>query len=100
MGQRRQYELEGLVLDIPLNYDEKSGIYLEDYSDIFENPIWTPKGHPVMFAGEDACSFAEEETPGGCPDCGSCRYYMRAAEHTWIGICRHEKNRRDLPPNS
>ncbi len=86
----RIYEFEGLVLEIPLHYDEQSGIYIEDYSEYIENTIRSPEGFPVMFAGEDACPYAQEATPGGCPDCGSCRFYRRAGEHTWIGICKNE----------
>ncbi len=94
MEQIRRYHFEGVTLDIPLHYDEKAGIYIEDYPDFVERPVWTPKGYPVMFAGEDACIHAEEATPGGCPDCGSCRHYRRAGEHTWIGVCGHEFRRR------
>ncbi len=90
MKKTRRYEIEGLTLDIPLHYDEQTGIYIEDYPDFAENPIYTPQGHPLMFAGEDACLFAEEATPGGCPDCGSCRYYKPAGEHSWMGICLSE----------
>lgn len=89
----RQYELDGLVLNIPIRYDELSQIYIEDYTEYIENTVHTPNGHPVMFAGEDACEHASEETPGGCPDCGSCRHYLRAGEHTWIGICKNELKR-------
>ncbi len=93
MEKVRRYEFEGIVLDIPLQYDERSGIYIEIYPDFTERPIYTPDGNPVMFAGEDACPFAKEATPGGCPDCGSCKYYRRAAPHTWIGVCGNERNR-------
>ncbi len=94
MDSTRQYEIEGLVLNIPLLYDETSNQYLEDYRQWMENCTFTPTGHPVMFAGEDACKFAEEESPGGCPDCGSCRFYRRAGKHTWIGVCKSEHLRR------
>ncbi len=92
MKKNRRYEFDGLILNVPMNYDVQSQMYIEDYSDIFENPVCTPRGSPVMFAGEDACHLAEEATPGGCPDCGSCKYYRRAGEHTWLGICDHEDN--------
>ena len=91
MDKIRKYELEGTVLNIPLNYDEQSNKYIEDYRECIEGPIFTLSGYPIMFAGEDACKFAEEATPGGCPDCGSCKFYERAGEHSWIGICRCEK---------
>ncbi len=96
MKQTRRYEFEGVTLDIPLHFDESTGIYIEDYPDFIESPIWTPEGYPVMFAGEDACKFAEEATPGGCPDCGSCRFYRSAAEHTWFGVCGNDARKRTL----
>ncbi len=89
----RRYELEGLILEIPLRLDERAGIYIEDYTEYIENKVRSPEGHPVMFSGEDACPHAEEATPGGCPDCGSCRFYLRAGEHTWIGLCKNINNR-------
>ncbi len=87
------YELEGLTLQIPLRYDTQSGKYIEDYTAYMERVVYTPNGFPVMFAGEDACQFSQEDTPGGCPDCGSCRFYKRADVHTWIGICQCEQNK-------
>ncbi len=95
MEQVRRYVIEGVTLDIPLRYDERSGLYIEEYPDFIESPVWTSEGHPVMFAGEDACIHAEEAEPGGCPDCGSCRYYRMAGEHTWIGVCSHTAQRQN-----
>ncbi len=96
----RRYTLDGMELRIPLRYDARAGVYIEDYREFIEKTIRTPGGRPVLFAGEDACPFGEEDGPGGCPDCGSCRFYCRAAEHTWIGICQNENNAhtRTLPP--
>ncbi len=91
MGTVRRYEFEGVVIEIPVHYDSGAGIYIEDYPDFAENPIWTEKGHQVMFVGEDACLYAEEKTEGGCPDCGSCKHYESAGEHTWFGICKNKK---------
>ncbi len=99
MDSMRTYELEGYVLHIPLQYDESSGKYLEDYREFIEIPQFTPRGSPILFAGEDACDFAEEATPGGCPDCGSCRFYQPAGEHTWIGICHSDKRKNILRQN-
>ncbi len=94
MEQIKKYEIEGMELNIPLRYDEQSDKYIEDYRECIENSLYTPKGHPIMFAGEDACTFAEEETPGGCPDCGSCKFYRRADEHSWIGTCVNKYRKR------
>ncbi len=83
----RRYELEGLTIDIPIYRDEKSGKIIEVYPDFIENPMWTEAGHRVLFCGTDACPYAAEVSPGGFPDCGSCRYFVRAAENTWFGMC-------------
>ncbi len=96
MEKIKEYQLDGMILQIPLRYDKRSDLYIEDYSELIETVRFTPAGHPIMFAGEDACPVAEEATPGGCPDCGSCKHYLRAGEHTWIGICKSEA-RRYLP---
>ncbi len=94
MGEKRKYELEGLVIEIPIHYDKQAEMYIEDYPDFIENPTYTPKGNRVLFAGTDACPLASEATPGGCPDCGSCKYYKGASEHTWFGICTNELKRK------
>ncbi len=94
MNKTRRYEVEGLTIDIPFYEDAGTGRQIEVYPDFLENPVRTPKGHRVLFAGTDACPMAKEETPGGCPDCGSCTYFVRAAAHTWFGVCT---NRYSLP---
>ncbi len=94
MITKRRYIIDGVILDIPLHYDEAAEIYIEEYPNFIENPLWTDHGNPIMFSGEDACVFAEEATEGGCPDCGSCKYYLRAAENTLIGTCTHENKRK------
>ncbi len=93
MENARRYEMEGLTLEIPVHYDQQAQMYIEDYPDFIENPVWTPQGHRVLFSGTDACSLAEEASPGGCPDCGSCIHFHRPCPHTWIGLCQHPKRR-------
>ncbi len=95
----REYKLDGVTLKVPLIYDEKSDKYIEDYREWIEKKVYTPSGYPIIFAGEDACKFAREATPGGCPDCGSCMHYVRANEHTWIGICKNT-SQKQTPPNA
>ncbi|MCD8364605.1 MAG: hypothetical protein LUC83_02095 [Clostridiales bacterium] len=91
MRKDRTYILDGMELRVPLRTDRKPGRPTEDYREWIENTVYTPLGHRIMFSGTDACSYAEETTPGGCPDCGSCRFYRRAGEHTWIGMCVYEE---------
>ncbi len=95
MEKTRRYEIEGLMIDIPVRDDERSGKTIEVYPDFIENPVWTPTGYRVLFSGTDACPLSEEASEGGCPDCGSCRYFKRAAEHTWFGVCTNELKRKN-----
>ncbi len=85
MAETRRYELDGIVLDIPIHYDGQANIYIEDYPDFIETPIWTKSGYRVLFSGTDACPRA---TPPDCQDCGGCKHFQRAAEHTWFGCCQ------------
>ncbi len=96
MEQIREYELEDIILKIPLIYDRQSDKYIEDYREWIENEVFTPSGYPIIFAGEDSCEHAEEATDGGCPDCGSCKFYKRAGEHTWIGVCKNSSHKRTV----
>ncbi len=100
MNRTRRYIIEGVTIAIPLHYAELTGIYIEDYPDFVEKPVWTDEGHPIMFAGEDACSEAMEASEGGCPECGSCKYYHTAGEHSWIGICRNASRMRIKTKNN
>lgn len=94
MEKSRHYEFEGVTLDIPLRYDERSHMYIEEYPDFVTHPVYTPQGCPVLFIGEDACSYRKPSEGEDCPDCGSCRFFLPATPHTWIGVCGHEKKRR------
>lgn len=91
----RHYEFEGVKIDVPMYYDEKAKMYIEDFPDFVENPLYTPAGCPVMFSSEDACELAEEAEPGGCPSCACCKHYRPAGPKTLIGVCGHEKRRRE-----
>ncbi len=87
----REYAFEGMTLKVPIYFDERTKKWIEDYQTFIEMRVYTPTGRPIMFAGEDACPFAEEETPGGCPDCGSCKYYRRVAAQSWLGWCTRQQ---------
>lgn len=94
MAETRRYEFEGVVLEIPLRYDPLSRMYIEEYPDFVREPVYTPAGCPVLFSGEDACPCGEASDGGDCPDCGSCRFFRPAGEHTWFGVCGHAARRR------
>lgn len=94
MDKTIRYEFEGVSLEIPLHYDQRAQMYLEEYPDFTQTPLYTPAGCPVLFSGEDACSLAEAAQGERCPDCGSCRFFRAAAPHTLLGVCGHEARRR------
>lgn len=90
----KTYHVEGATLTIPLQYDKKTGKYIEVYPDFLEHPVYTPEGHPIMLTLEDACAFGEpKDAAEGLLDCGSCRFY-RPFSNTLIGVCGHEKKRK------
>ena len=98
MNKTRRYDVEGTILEIPLRYDELARVYVEEYPDFTENPIYTPAGFPILFTGEDACPFGEPAGEAPCEDCGSCRHY-RQVPGSWIGVCgRDERRRRPASP--
>ena len=59
MGKTRQYNIEGVLLEIPLCYDELTGREIEIFPDFIENPVYTAEGRPILFTGEDSCGFGE-----------------------------------------
>lgn len=96
MGKTRQYNIEGVLLEIPLCYDELAGREIEIFPDFIEKPVYTAEGHPVLFTGEDACAYGEAPDGEPCIDCGSCRFY-RQTPGTLIGVCGHEQKRHTPP---
>ena len=93
MKKTRRHNIEGAVLDIPLRYDERTGREIEEYPDLLREPVYTPAGERVLLTIEDACPLAELRADG-MRDCGSCLYY-RQAPGTLLGVCGHEKRRRE-----
>ena len=100
MEKTRRYEFEGVILDIPLRYDPHLHRYIEKYPDFSRDPVYTPAGCPVIFSGEDACSYGEMSDGMDCPDCASCRFFRPAGAHTWFGVCGHEERRRKDGPTA
>ncbi len=93
MAKTRLYEIDGMPIEIPLQWDSLSKKYLEIYDDLIENPIRTPFGFPIVTITNDACTFA----PEGVTDCCSCPYYQPAGKRkTWFGSCRNEENRKNF----
>ncbi len=90
MADTRRYEVEGMTVDIPIHYDERAKMYIEDYPDFKSNPVYTPLGHPLTVCAEDACEFARPIENRKCIDCSECVFFKRATDKTWFGICDNE----------
>ena len=95
MKKTTQVELEGLTLEVPLKWDDLSGMYLEDYACVWQNALYTPDGYRVMITIEDACPHADLQ-PGIYKDCGSCNFY-RQKPNSQLGVCHCEALRRKEP---
>lgn len=67
MDKTKRYDFEGVSLEIPLHYDPRAHMYLEEYPDFVQTPLYTPAGCPVLFSGEDACSLAQPAPGAGLP---------------------------------
>ncbi len=89
MEKTRLYEIDGMKIEIPLQWDDMSEKYLEVYDHLIENRRRTPLGYPIVTITDDACQHA----PEGVSDCWSCPHYKPASEHTWFGSCRNEQNK-------
>lgn len=93
MEKTNRYNMEGIVLEIPLRWDEYSQKLVEDYSDFIKHPVRTPAGHPIFLTIEDACPYAEmaDDDPASI-DCGSCIHFHRP-HSSLLGVCHNEKMR-------
>lgn len=93
MEKTNRYNMEGIVLEIPLRWDEYSRKFVEDYSDFIKHPVRTPAGHPIFLTIEDACPYAEmaDDDPASI-DCGSCIHFHQP-HGSLLGVCHNEKMR-------
>ena len=93
MEKTNRYNMEGIVLEIPLRWDEYSRKFVEDYSDFIKHPVHTPAGHPIFLTIEDACPYAEmaDDDPASI-DCGSCIHFHQP-HGSLLGVCHNEKMR-------
>jgi len=87
----RHYEFEGAVFDIPMYYDELAEMYIEEYRNFNENPVWTKNGCPITHTIEEACPFGKWDKPERFNTCGECRFYRQIAPQALIGVCSQEK---------
>lgn len=92
MKRTRRHDIEGAILDVPLRYDARAQMDIEEYPDLIKYPLYTPAGERVMLTIEDACDLGETADGVQCIDCGSCVYYRQAPD-SLLGVCAHAKHR-------
>lgn len=97
MKKYRQYNFEGIIVDVLSEYDERSGIYFDDIPDFEEKPIYTPTGKPLVSAIQDKCRYYESNNADA--DCGSCAFYKPNHPGDLIGVCTNLQNRQILKDN-
>ena len=78
----------GTVLELPLRWNQRAQMYIEQYPDLLTRPVYTRSGERIMLTIEDACPQADLEEGG--VDCGACRHF-RPVPGTLLGVCRNEK---------
>lgn len=98
MEQVKRYEFEGVVIEVPLRWDDHLKQYVEDYKDYCKRPGHTPAGRPVLLTIEDACPYADmvDDDPASI-DCGSCRHYHQFPGFL-LGVCRNEQRGSGVKP--
>ena len=93
MKKTNRYNMEGVVLEIPLRWDEYSPKFVEDYSYFIKHPVCTPEGRPIFLTIEDACPYAEmvDDDPASI-DYGSCIHFHQPPG-SLLGVCHNGKMR-------
>ena len=86
MKRTRRHDIAGAILDVPLRYDARTQMDIEEYPDLIKYPLYTPAGERVMLTIEDACDLGETADGVQCIDCGSCVYYRQAPDSLLGGV--------------
>ena len=96
MRRKKQFEIEGAVLEVPLFYGRLAKLDVARSPDLFRHLVYIPDGYRVMETIADTCPRADLH-PGVCQDCGACNFYRRQ-EDPPLGVCHREAIRRKAPP--
>jgi len=90
-NKRKIISLDGDSLEIVFIFNEELRKHFGEYPDFSEVPRYTPMGRPWVNVTNEDCPFSE----GEYGDCGSCPYLLKQSTKDLIGVCTHEKKRKD-----
>lgn len=90
-NKRKTISLDGDSLEIVFIFNEELRRHFGEYPDFSEVPRYTPMGRPWVNVTNEDCPFSE----GEYGDCGSCPYLLKQSTKDLIGVCTHEKKRKD-----
>ncbi len=85
----REYTLDGDCIRVKSEFDETSGIWIEEYIDFENPPIYSPLGRPWKCVTNTGCPYADP----AYNDCGTCPWLIKERAEDLIGICSHQQLR-------
>ncbi len=92
MEKVETFNLDGLAVEIKFAFDKTANMYIGEYPDFEENPIYSPNGRPIVTAARDSCPHNTSE--GKFADCGSCKFFKTEGKDDLIGFCTNEALRK------
>ena len=92
MEKTQTFHLDGLAVEIKFFFDSYSNMYIGDFPDFDENPLYSPGGRPIVTAVRDNCPH--HSSGGDFADCGSCKFFNPENKNDLIGFCSNEKLRK------
>jgi len=85
----REYILDGDSIRVKSEFDEETGLWIEEYVDFENPPRYTPSGYRWRSVTYVGCEHADPIYK----DCGTCPWLLKECANDLIGICSHEKLR-------
>ncbi len=88
MEKFQTFHLDGIQVKIKFTFDSETNMYIGDYPDFEETPLYSQNGHPVVTSVRDNCPH--HSSGGKFADCGSCKFFTPESKNDLIGFCSNE----------
>ncbi len=82
------FNLDGVDVKVKFTFDKTANMYIGDYPDFEETPLYSPNGRPIVTATLDNCPHNTSD--GKFADCGSCKFFKTEDKNDLIGFCTNE----------